>query len=156
MNCFFALNTLKGRVFNHVSFCLYSERLLIISNDVKGSPANKTIGAFGLHTRWYCSHRGSNGMIMSHLQAVVPYGKSHITQSTLPSGIRFIPSRQSSLYILFSSIMLCYFVNLSVQPFYGCFAFIPFLPHKPCVADCTTATIAHCSELAVLCAQHSL
>ena len=27
-------------------------------------------------------------------------------QSTLPSGIRFIPSRQSSLYILFSSIML--------------------------------------------------
>ena len=115
MNCFFALNTLKGRVFNHVSFCLYSERLLIISNDVKGSPANKTIGAFGLHTRWYCSHRGSNGMIMSHLQAVVPYGKSQMMQSTLPFGILFIPSRQSSLYILFNSIILILFTLRQIR-----------------------------------------
>lgn len=33
-------------------------------------------------------------------------GASHTMQSTLPSGILFIPSRQSSLYILFSSIIL--------------------------------------------------
>src|SRR5699024_2808571 len=52
----------------------------------------------------YCFHNGSIGITESHLLAVVPYGKSHKIMSTLPSGIRFIPSRQSSLYILFSSI----------------------------------------------------
>jgi hypothetical protein len=66
-----------------------------------------------------------------YAQAVVPYGKSHTMQSTLPSGILFIPSRQSSLYILFSSIMLCYFANLSVKPFHSCLPLIPFLPHEP-------------------------
>src|SRR5699024_9452967 len=50
-----------------------------------------------------CSHNGSKGIIVSHVHAVVPYGKSHKIMSTLPSGIRFIPSKQSSLYIRFNS-----------------------------------------------------
>lgn len=77
-----------------------------ISLLVKGSPENNTIAAFSFATRRYCSHKGSNGIMESHLHTIVPYGKSHTMQSTLPSGILFIPSRQSSLYILFSSIML--------------------------------------------------
>ena len=77
-----------------------------ISLLVKGSPENNTIAAFSFATRRYCSHKGSNGIMESHLHTVVPYGKSHTMQSTLPSGILFIPSRQSSLYILFSSIIV--------------------------------------------------
>ena len=90
----------------------------------------------------YCSHNLSNGSTLSQAQAVVPYGKSHTMQSTLPSGILFIPSRQSSLYILFSSIMLCYFANLSVKPFHSCLPLIPFLPHEPCVSRCAAAVLA--------------
>ena len=73
--------------------------------------AKRIIAALSLVTRSYCSHNGSNGIILSHCTLALflfntSYGKSHITQSTIPSGIRFIPSRQSSLYILFSSIIL--------------------------------------------------
>src|SRR5699024_12353892 len=42
-------------------------------------------------------------MIASHLLRVVPYGKSHEIISTDLSGIFFIPSKQSSLYILLIS-----------------------------------------------------
>ena len=35
--------------------------------DVNGCWLNNTMGAFGLHTRWYCSHKGSKGITLSHL-----------------------------------------------------------------------------------------
>lgn len=54
----------------------------------------------------YCSHNGSNGIIVSHLQAVVPYGKSQRIISIDLSGMCFITSRQSPKYMLFGSIFI--------------------------------------------------
>ena len=72
--------------------------------------------------RSYCSQSSSKGIIVSHLQAVVPYGKSQMMQSTEPSGMRFIPSKQSSLYILFSSIIFIK-TNFPVSGF-DCYLFL--------------------------------
>src|SRR5699024_8656224 len=89
--------------FSHIHSYLNNFGLLITSLLVKGWLAVKTIAPLSFITLSYCSHNNSKGIIVSHLLDVIPYGKSHKIISTLPSGIRFIPSRQSSLYILFSS-----------------------------------------------------
>ena len=82
----------------------------IINADVNGCWLNKTIAPVGLIILLYCSHSGSKGMTESHLQAVVPYGKSQIIASTLLSWMRFIPTKQSSLKIVSSpkSIKSCF------------------------------------------------
>src|SRR5699024_3667987 len=74
---------------------LKSLKLLSISLVVKGWLAVRTIAPLSLITRSYCSQSGSKGIIVSHLQAVVPYGKSAKIMSTLPSGMSFINSKQS-------------------------------------------------------------
>src|SRR5699024_5251329 len=77
---------------------------LIITNAlVNGWLAVSTIAPLSFITRSYSAHNGSNGMIVSHLQAVVPYGKSHNIISIEPSGISFIISKQSPWCILFNS-----------------------------------------------------
>lgn len=88
----------------------------IINADVNGCWLNKTIAPIGLIILLYCSHSGSKGMTESHLQAVVPYGKSQQIMSTLWSGMRFIPSKQSSLYMRSSSIIHCRFLSYSLNP----------------------------------------
>src|SRR5699024_3092752 len=76
---------------------LKSLKLLSISLVVKGWLAVRTIAPLSLITRSYCSHNGSNGMIESHLHAVVPYsqGRSANTISIDLSGICCINSKQS-------------------------------------------------------------
>src|SRR5699024_75085 len=84
--------------------CLKLRILDCIKAVVNGWLDVSTIAPLSLITRLYSAHNGSNGIIVSHEHAVVPYGKSHKIMSTDLSGICFIPSRQSSLYILFSFI----------------------------------------------------
>lgn len=72
--------------------------------------AKSTIAALGLLMRRYSAHSGSSGICLSHCALGLPsfstsYGKSVMMQSTLASSIRFMPSRQSSLYILSISII---------------------------------------------------
>ena len=55
----------------------------------------KTVAAFSLQIRLYCSQSFSSGIIESQEHAVVPYGKSTNNISITPSGISFITSRQS-------------------------------------------------------------
>src|SRR5699024_1803397 len=105
IGCFLARNILPAFFLSHTHVYLNQSDLLIINLVVNGCDAVKTIAPLFLITLSYCLHNSSNGIISSHLEAVVPYGKSHKIISTLPSGIRFIPSRQSSLYILFSSML---------------------------------------------------
>jgi hypothetical protein len=69
--------------------------LLAISAVVNGWLAVNTMAAFRFAILRYCAHSGSNGITVSHLQAVVPYGKSHKIMSTLASGNCAITSRQS-------------------------------------------------------------
>lgn len=69
--------------------------LLAINVVVNGWLAVKTMAAFFLAMRRYCSHIGSNGITLSHLQAVVPYGRSQRIISIDLSGISFISSKQS-------------------------------------------------------------
>ena len=88
----------------------------IINADVNGCWLNKTIAPVGLIILLYCSHSGSKGITESHLQAVVPYGKSQMMASTLPSGISLIPCRQSQLYMVSSSIIHCRFLSYSLNP----------------------------------------
>src|SRR5699024_8735459 len=85
----------------HSYFSIF--KLLAPSTLSKGVCAVRTIAPFSLMILLYSTHKFSNGIIESHSFRVVPYGKSHKIMSTLPSGIRFIPSKQSSLYILFNS-----------------------------------------------------
>src|SRR5699024_8177758 len=108
-SCFFAGPLLKVKklgaiVFSHIHSLLNNFGLLITNALVNGWEAVNTIAPLSFITRSYCSHNGSKGIIVSHEHAVVPYGKSHSIMSTELSGMRFIPSRQSSLYILFSFI----------------------------------------------------
>src|SRR5699024_85164 len=81
-------------------WCLKLSILLLINDVVNGWLAVSITAPFGLITRSYCSHNGSNGIIESHLHAVVPYGKSASIISTDPSGIRFIISNFSLTVIL--------------------------------------------------------
>src|SRR5699024_6294751 len=53
--------------------------------------------------------------IVSHSAMSILYGGSVITVSTLPLGMRFIPSKQSSLYILFISICSTLFSYLTFR-----------------------------------------
>src|SRR5699024_2981086 len=71
--------------------------LLFINFVVKGCDAVSTIAPLSLITLSYCSHNGSKGIIVSHLQAVVPYsqGRSHNIISIDLSGICCINSKQS-------------------------------------------------------------
>src|SRR5699024_1688011 len=85
--------------------CLKLRILDCIRVVVNGWLDVSTIAPLSFITLSYCSHNGSKGIIVSHAHAVIPYGKSHNIMSTLPLGMRFIPSRQSSLYILFSSML---------------------------------------------------
>src|SRR5699024_3042679 len=92
-------------VLSHINSYLNKSKLLSINFVVNGWLDVSTIAPLSFIIRSYCSHNGSNVITESHLFCVVPYGKSHNIISTLPSGIRFIPSKQSSLYILFSSML---------------------------------------------------
>ena len=69
--------------------------LLLISSVVKGCALKSAMAPFSFTTRRYCSHNSCKLIGVSHRQRVVPYGKSLSTMSILPSGIRFISSRQS-------------------------------------------------------------
>src|SRR5699024_5463626 len=91
--------------------------LLFINFVVKGCEAVRTIAPLSFITLLYCSHNGSKGIIVSHLHAVVPYGRSQSIMSTDLSGIFFIPSKQSSLYILFSSISIYSSLYISFQKY---------------------------------------
>jgi hypothetical protein len=77
---------------------------------VKGWLAVITIAPFFFVMRFSCSHIGSNGIMLSHLQAVVPYGGSVKTMSTEPSGMPFIISRQSP-FIKFIVLMPSYLLR---------------------------------------------
>lgn len=81
-----ALPILLGLCFTHVSFSLNILKLLATSEEVKGSVANNTIAPRQM--RLNSLHIGSNGIILSQLHEVVPYGKSHIIASTLLSASR--------------------------------------------------------------------
>src|SRR3712207_1597088 len=76
-----------------------------MSNLAVNIPCPKRMtGLSGLMMRRYCSHRGSSAIGLSQaayrfLRFSMPYGRSHTMASMLLSAIRFIPSRQSSLYI---------------------------------------------------------
>src|SRR5699024_10969034 len=85
----------------HSYFSIF--KLLTPKTLSKGVCAVKTIAPLSFITLLYCCHNSSKGMIASHLLRVVPYGKSHKIISTDLSGIFFIPSKQSSLYILLIS-----------------------------------------------------
>src|SRR5699024_5923168 len=107
--CFFANAPLEVLTLSHTNSYLNNFALLITNALVNGWIAVRTIAPLSFITLSYCSHNDSKGIIVSHEHAVVPYGKSHKIMSTDPSGIRFIPSRQYSLYILFNSI--CTFLS---------------------------------------------
>ena len=94
--------------FSQIISYLNISRLLHARMAVNGICEKRTIAPDGFTILRYPPHKSSKGITESHEFFVVPYGKSHITQSTLPSGILFMPSRQSSLYILFSSIISLY------------------------------------------------
>src|SRR5699024_4904366 len=81
--------------FSQTQSYLYNFKLLNLKLLENGSAPVNTIAPLSLITRSYCSHKGSNGIIVSHLHAVVPYGKSAKIISTEPSGISFINSKQS-------------------------------------------------------------
>ena len=81
--------------FSHIQSYLKCLILLILKAEEKGSLPKRQIAPFCLIMRFNCSHIGSNGITLSHLQAVVPYGGSVSTKSTEPSGMFFINSRQS-------------------------------------------------------------
>ena len=57
--------------------------------------------------------KDSKGIILSHLQAEVPYGKSHKIISTLPSGISFIYCRQSPSNNLLITLLISKFSALA-------------------------------------------
>src|SRR5699024_9026608 len=95
-----------GFDFSHIHSYLNNLGLLIISALVNGCAAVNTIAPLPLIIRSYCSHNGSNGITESHLQAVVPYGKSASIISTDPSGISFMTSRQSPCMISLIIVML--------------------------------------------------
>src|SRR5574344_1987145 len=97
---------LLGVLFSNIHSYLNHFGLLITSALVNGCEPNNTIAPLSFIIRLYCAQSGSNGITESHFSEVVPYGKSQIIQSTLLSGISFIPIRQSSLYILLSSIII--------------------------------------------------
>src|SRR5690606_16887251 len=63
------------------------------------------MAAFFFATRRYCAHSGSNGITVSHLHAVVPYGRSHRIMSMLASANPAITSRQSPRYRVASPIV---------------------------------------------------
>ena len=98
---YLAIAGLLGFSFSQIQSYLYILILLILKALLNGSLQNNTIAPFGFIIRFNCSHIGSKGITESHLQAVVQYGGSVMIQSILPSGIRFIHSRQSSLNIWF-------------------------------------------------------
>src|SRR5699024_4794979 len=86
--------------------------LLHISRDVKGSSANNTTTPFGFMIRAYSAHNGSNGITVSHLHAVVPYGKSASIISTEPSAIRFISSIVSPCIIV---LIISLLISLNIK-----------------------------------------
>src|SRR5699024_4366411 len=107
-----------------------------------GWVAVNTIAPLSLITRSYCSHNKSNGIIVSHLHAVVPYGKSASIISTEPSGISFINSKQSpcnnsislklftSYYNYFYPWIVLVYFKLIFKPF----NFFPtVIDYQPCV-----------------------
>ena len=59
-------------VFRQISSYLNHSRLLITSLLVNGCEPNSTTAPLGLTMRLYCSHSGSSGIGLSHLQAVIP------------------------------------------------------------------------------------
>lgn len=102
--CFWlACIPLPDLFFNHINSSLKLLILLFINFAVNGWLPNKTIAQLFFIILLYCSHSGSNGMMLSHWQAVVPYGKSQSIISTDLSEISFIKSRQSPLYNLYLS-----------------------------------------------------
>jgi len=70
-------------------------KLEYLSVVLNGSCPNNTIAPLGLINLLYCFQSCSKGIIVSHAQAVVPYGKSHKIISIDPSGSVGIISRQS-------------------------------------------------------------
>src|SRR5690606_16652864 len=81
--------------FSHIHSYLKSRMLLAINDVVNSWLAVNTMAALRFATLRYCAHSGSNGITVSHLQAVVPYGRSHRIISTDASDSPAITSRQS-------------------------------------------------------------
>src|SRR5574344_681323 len=88
---------LLGVLFSNIHSYLNHFGLLITSALVNGCEPNNTIAPLSFIIRLYCAQSGSNGITVSHLRSVVPYGGSVSTKSTEPSGISFISSKQSPL-----------------------------------------------------------
>src|SRR5699024_763203 len=88
--------------FSHTNGCLKCLILLVRKTLVNGSLLVSTTAPFSFNTLLYSAQSGSNGIIVSHLHEVVPYGKSANIKSTPPTGIRFITSKQSPCAILFN------------------------------------------------------
>src|SRR3990167_7772644 len=95
--CLFAKKKFVALCFSHIHSYLNILILLITKALVKGWLAVKTIAPLSLIILLYCSQSGSKGMMVSHLQAVVPYsqGRSAKIISTDLSAIFCISSRQS-------------------------------------------------------------
>src|SRR5699024_8198335 len=140
---YFAIWKPLGFTLSHTHEYLNHFGLLITNALVNGWFAVNTIAPLSLITRSYCSHKGSKGIIVSHLHAVVPYGKSAKIISTEPSGISFINSKQSPCI----SFMLI--INHSFQSHTVRVArfLLRFAPVQPC------CPIRHSAYLIVSCAR---
>ena len=115
--CFFAKRGFTPCGFSHIQSYLKCLILLIRKAEENGSLPKIQIAPFGLIMRFSCSHIGSNGIILSHLQAVVPYGGSVSTKSTEPSGMFFINSRQSPCHnVMPSTVCLLHKNRLKPLP----------------------------------------
>src|SRR5574344_948406 len=101
IGCIFALHIPLGIFLSQIQSYLYIFKLLILNLLEKGSLPNNTIAPLSFIMRLYCSHNGSKGIITSHLQSVVPYGKSHRIMSIDFDSMYFIASKQSAWIKLF-------------------------------------------------------
>src|SRR3990167_11139713 len=99
--CIFPIKGFECKTLSQIISYLKIALLLIIKSVVNGCDAVKINAPFGFTILNHSFHNNLKLIAYSHLQAVVLYGGSVSIKSIKLSGIRFIVSMQSSLYILF-------------------------------------------------------
>ena len=115
--CFFTKRKLVNLLFSQIISYLYSFKLLVLRRLLNGSVPNNTVAPLSLIIRLYCSQSLSNGITLSHLQAVVPFfqpqGRSASIMSILLSAKNLIASIHSPCIKLFgfTSPTDCKFFN---------------------------------------------